>query len=193
MGKLLLTGAVLLLGGSAALVSASTGQGSRQLPKGTASNHAVQPQPPADSCNARGSGELALPDTSCTPGAISPAVKQSNIHSTICRSGYSKSVRPSESITEREKQASMAAYGDTDSARHYEYDHLVSLELGGATNDARNLWPEPGGSPNVKDRIENRLHRLVCAGSVTLSSAQSQIAHDWAKAYRRYLGPIPSS
>lgn len=151
----------------------------------------MQPQPPAGSCHARGSGALSLPDPSCTPGAVSPAVTQANLQSTICRSGYSESVRPPESITEREKYASMASYGDGGSARGYEYDHLVSLELGGATNDPRNLWPEPGASPNIKDRIEDRLHELVCDGTLPLASAQSQIARNWLAAYRRYIGPIP--
>ncbi len=151
----------------------------------------MQPQRPAGSCHASGSGELSLPDARCTPGAISPNVTQANIQSTICHSGYSESVRPSESITEPEKFASMAAYGDAGSARGYEYDHLVSLELGGATNDPRNLWPEPGASPNTKDSIEDRLHALVCDGTVTLASAQTEIAHNWLAAYRRYIGPIP--
>ena len=51
----------------------------------------------------------------------------------------------------------MAAYGDTGSLGDYEYDHFVPLELGGATNDPRNLWPEPGASPNPKDTVENDL------------------------------------
>ena len=71
---------------------------------------------------------------------------------------------------------------------NYEYDHLVSLELGGAPNDARNLWPEPGGSPNVKDPLENRLHALVCDGTITLAAAQRAIAVDWVAAYHRYIG-----
>jgi hypothetical protein len=194
MRKLLLIAAIALLVGSAAAVAAGSGpqRDARRLPSSRASNHKVQVQPPPGTCRARGTGELALPDRSCTPGAISPAVKQANIQRTICHSGYSQSVRPPESITRREKLASMAAYGDTDSSRNYEYDHLVSLELGGATNAAKNLWPEPGASPNVKDRLEDRLHKLVCDGSVTLSSAQSQVARDWRSAYRRYLGPIPS-
>ena len=70
----------------------------------------------------------------------------------------------------------MAAYGDRGSAHDYEYDHLVSLELGGADNDARNLWPEPGASPNPKDAIENALHRMVCDGQVRLAEAQRIIA-----------------
>ena len=107
-----------------------------------------------------------MPDPRCTPGALNPAVTQATINQTICVSGYTKTIRPAESITEAEKRASMAAYGDTDSMSGFEYDHLVSLELGGAANDMRNLWPEPGASPNPKDSVEDELHRLVCSGQI---------------------------
>ena len=145
----------------------------------SASGSVVQPQPALGSCHAKGSGLYSEPDQACTPGAINPAVTQATIDQTICVSGWTATVRPSESITEPEKQASMAAYGDGGSMHDYEYDHLVSLELGGAVNDARNLWPEPGGSPNPKDRVENALHRMVCDGQIQLAQAQRIIATDW--------------
>jgi len=157
------------------------------LVRSRVSAHHVQPQPPAGSCHARGHGLYSLPDPRCTPGAIDPAVTQSNLFSTICRSGYSQSVRPPESVTEAEKRGSLAAYGDDRPLHDYEYDHLVSLELGGARNDPRNLWPEPGASPNPKDSIEDRLHARVCDGAIKLAAAQLAIARNWITAYHRYL------
>ena len=159
------------------------------LARSTASSHVVQPQPRAGSCHASATGLLALPDARCTPGAVAPAVTQANIGRTICRAGYSESVRPSESVTEREKRASLSAYGDHKPLHAYEYDHLVSLELGGAPNDARNLWPEPGASPNSKDMLENRLHRRVCDHQMTLAAAQLAIARNWVAAYHRFVAP----
>lgn len=150
--------AVLAAAAAAAVVPAAGPIRSR------ASAHVIQRQPPAGSCHARGHGAFTLPDPRCTPGAIDPAVTQADLSTTICRSGYSESVRPPESITEAEKRVSLRSYGEHGSLHAYEYDHLVSLELGGARNDARNLWPEPGGSPNLKDALENRLHARVCAG-----------------------------
>jgi hypothetical protein len=150
--------------------------------------YAVQPQPPPGSCHARGRGEFSLPDRHCTPGRTDPRVTQADIGSTICRRGYTRTVRPPESVTEPEKLASMRAYGDRGSPHDYEYDHLISLELGGAPNDAHNLWPEPGGTPNPKDRLENRLRRDVCRGRLSLRAAQRQIAGDWVAAYRHLLG-----
>jgi hypothetical protein len=153
-----------------------------------ASATVIQAQPPAGACQAQGHGAFSLPDPRCTPGALSPAVTQASISSTICRSGYTETVRPSESITEPEKEASLRSYGDAGPLHIYEYDHLVPLELGGATNDPRNLWPEPGASPNAKDELENRLRELVCSGQMTLSVAQRAIARDWVTLYRRLMG-----
>ena len=139
----------------------------------------MQPQPAPGSCHPKGSGPYSEPDPKCTPGALNPAVTQNTINQTICMSGWTKTVRPSTSVTEPEKLASMAAYGARGSPGNYEYDHLVSLELGGAVNDPRNLWPEPEGSPNPKDGVENALHRMVCDGEMSLMEAQHIIATAW--------------
>lgn len=105
---------------------------------------------------------------------------QGSIEQTICVSGWTATVRPPDSITEPEKLASMAAYGDAGSTSDYEYDHLVPLELGGALNDPRNLWPEPGGSPNPKDSVESALREMVCDGELPLARAQRIVASNWA-------------
>jgi hypothetical protein len=73
----------------------------------------------------------------------------------------------------------MSAYGDHRSPGYYEYDHFVPLELGGATNDRRNLWPEPGASPNPKDGVEDELKQKVCDGVMTLVNAQRAIVANW--------------
>lgn len=152
-----------------------------------ASSHVKQPQPRAGACHARGRGLFSLPDPHCTPGAIDPAVTPSDIGRTICRTGYTQTVRPPESVTEDEKRASLRAYGDRRPLHYYEYDHLVPLELGGARNSPRNLWPEPGASPNPKDELEYRLRTRVCDGEMKLAAAQLAIARDWVAAYRRYV------
>ncbi len=122
-----------------------------------------------------------LPDPNCTPGAIDPRVTQENIDSTICVSGYTKTVRPSVSVTEPQKLESMKAYGFTDSPSNYEFDHLIPLELGGAPDDMKNLWPEPHSSSFTKDAVENYLHAQVCSGNMKLETAQNLIASDWYK------------
>ena len=134
-------------------------------------------------------GQGPLPDPVCTPGATNPAVAPSTISSTICASGWTSTVRPPLSVTEPQKYRSMAAYGDAGSAGDYEYDHLIPLELGGATDDAGNLWPQPHAGPwssLAKDALENKLRELVCAGQLALAAAQRAIASDWIAAYQRY-------
>jgi hypothetical protein len=131
-------------------------------------------------CRARAGG--LLPDPSCTPGVASSFVTQDNIGGTICLRGYTKTVRPRASYTSALKntQIKQNGYADTKPA-DYEEDHLISLELGGAPSDPRNLWPERGASPNPKDRVENRLHAEVCARQITLADAQNIISTDWRK------------
>jgi hypothetical protein len=176
------TGLLLLAGAGFAARSPSG------LPYSTASDNVVQAQPRAGSCHAIGSGRYSRPDPRCTPGALNPLVRQATIGSTICKSGWTSRVRPPESITEPEKFASMRAYGARGSASDYEYDHFVPLELGGATNDPRNLWPEPGASPNPKDTVEDELNRAVCEQRMTLAQAQHAIASNWV-ALARKLAP----
>jgi hypothetical protein len=75
--------------------------------------------------------------------------------------------------------------------RRCEIDHLISRELGGA-DAIENLWPEPFGTQpwNAvrKDRLENRLHKDVCNGTITLEDAQREIRTDWRIPYARYFG-----
>lgn len=145
------------------------------------------------SCHVRGS-EGTLPDPRCTPGAINPAVTQSDIGSTICRAGWTRTVRPPEAYTEALKRRQMAAYADGRPIWDYEEDHLVPLELGGAPSDPRNLWPEYGASPNPKDRVEGAARRAVCAHRLTLAAAQDAIATNWVTLGERLgvIGPAKS-
>jgi hypothetical protein len=89
------------------------------------------------------------------------------------------------------KLAVYTAYHLAPDASRYEIDHLIPLELGGADVVA-NLWPQsyetPRGSAGEKDRLENFLHRQVCAGKMPLRQAQAEIATDWLAAYQKYFG-----
>ena len=127
-----------------------------------------------------------LPDRRCSPGAIDPAVRQDDIQSTICVSGYTSRAR---NVPTSEKNAVYREYGITHHAPNsYEVDHIVSLELGGSNNIA-NLYPEPYANPNgarVKDKLENHLHAAVCSGQVSLTEAQRAIAANWLHASTTY-------
>jgi hypothetical protein len=155
----------------------------------------VQPQPAPGSCHyvvVNASAGDYLPDPHCTPGATNPRVTQADLASTICKSGYTASIRPPAGITGREKKASEASYGFKGKASTTEYDHLISLELGGDPNSPLNLWPEPNktraaGVNNPKDAVEDKLKSLVCNAVhkkpyLPLVKAQYLIATNWATA-----------
>ncbi|WP_297540669.1 hypothetical protein [Amycolatopsis sp.] len=134
---------------------------------------------------------LPLPDPACTPGATNPDVTQATIGSTICVSGWTATVRPPTSYTNKLKTQGIADYGYTDtSLSSYEEDHFLPLEVGGSPKDPKNLWPEPhSGTKNAysKDSVENAVKKAVCAGTATLSAAQHALLTDWTTA-RAVLG-----
>ncbi|MCO5399736.1 hypothetical protein [Ralstonia soli] len=139
--------------------------------------------------------ERARPNPRLTPGAVDPRVTQANIRETICTRGYTKTVRPPQQFTNGLKVRQVRLYGyDDKRLRDYEEDHLVALEIGGSPDSARNLWPQPrhvigNWGSLAKDKLENRLHSLVCRREIPLVQAQREMAHDWIAAYKRYLGP----
>lgn len=115
-----------------------------------------------------------------TPGALNPDVTQANIRSTICVTGWTATIRPPADYTDALKLKQMREYGETGSPSAYEEDHLISLELGGAPRDPRNLWPEPRPRADEVDRIENDLNAKVCSGALSLADAQrkeSELKH----------------
>jgi len=136
---------------------------------------------------------VGLPRGDLTPGAINPAATQANLAQTVCKPGWAATVRPPSAYTSALKVTQIVQYGYKDkNPSHYEEDHLVPLELGGAPRDHRNLWPEPNavtlpdgtsiGGPD-KDDLEDYLHAKVCDGSMTLQQAQLAIARDWIAAW----------
>lgn len=138
-------------------------------------------------------GGPALPDRTRTPGATNPAVTQENIHETICVPGWTKTVRPPSSYTNKLKREQIKAWHLRDrKPGHYEEDHLVPLSSGGHPTDPRNLWPQSYAvrcGARIKDTLELHLQRQVCAGEITLDEAQEAIATDWIAAYRKYVHP----
>ena len=107
-----------------------------------------------------------------TPGVINPAVTQATLRRTVCRKGWTRTVRPPTSYTNALKLAQMRARGLRGPPSAYQEDHLISLELGGNPTDPRNLWPEPYPRAAEVDRIENQLNARLCGGELSLDQAQ---------------------
>jgi hypothetical protein len=138
-------------------------------------------------------GDLTLPDPKVTPGVATDLTAKQ-----ICRKKWGADARHVSAAMKRQVFENYGLSGNDDEAcepdahgRRCEVDHLISRELGGA-DDIKNLWPQPYGTQpwNAvrKDRVENRLHKEVCAGRISLERAQREIADDYRVSYRRYFG-----
>lgn len=115
---------------------------------------------------------LAVPDRVLTPGLIQPLTLE-----TVCSTKWGLDVRH---VSEHDRRQAFANYRlRWDRRDRYVVDHLVPRELAGA-DDIRNLWPQLKRQAKVKDREENRLHRAVCAGLVTLGDAQDAM-RQWGR------------
>src|SRR5580693_1478746 len=128
-----------------------------------------------------------VPDPKLTPGDAFEVTAQD-----ICVPGYARKVRdvPAEMKRQVYREYGITSHGPGD----YEIDHLISLELGGS-NSIKILWSESHRtSPwnaQVKDRLEDKLHELVCSGQLDLKTAQQAIASNWIEAYKKYVSPNP--
>jgi hypothetical protein len=121
-------------------------------------------------------------------GMTDPRVTQANIQATICRRGYTRTVRPPREVTDAIKHQLVA--GVRGNMWEYELDHVVPLDLGGAPLDRRNFALQPrAGACNAhqKAALERLLSIMVCAGDLTLNGAQHEIATDWRAAYKKWI------
>ncbi len=121
-------------------------------------------------------------DITCTPGATNPDVTPDTLANTICTPNWTATVRPPTAVTDALKTQQMADYHQAGPAADFEEDHLIALSAGGAPRDPSNLWPQPRSgtrSAAVKDAEENRVHRDICAGRLTLHDGQAQLLADW--------------
>jgi hypothetical protein len=123
-----------------------------------------------------------LPDRRCSPGAYNSGLSQALLCSPSFRPG------PLARIPEPLKRAVEAEYGlpPNPPGHPIVIDQIVPAQLGGAT-DIANLFPEPTrGQANAasKNKLETRLHQLVCSGRFTLTAARTAIALNWTLLYR---------
>ena len=140
----------------------------------------------AFSCTAYGAD---LPDPVKTPGKADPTLTKER----LCAKGFStKTVRH---VTPQTRVAAFGGYGivcknrNPTCAKEFELDHLISLEIGGS-NDVHNLWPQAYAGDwgaKIKDKLENKLHVLMCAGTINLEDAQQGISTDWISLYKKWM------
>jgi len=134
-----------------------------------------------------------FPDLNLTPGVSRPGLTKPK----ICSIKWGRDERH---VPQSMKNEVFARYGFTGNndpkcvpkgKRRCEIDHLISRELGGA-DVIENLWPQPYGTTpwnaGLKDKLENRLNREMCAGHITLKEARDMLVNDWRVAYKKYYG-----
>ena len=138
-------------------------------------------------------GALSVADPALTPGVVRPLTVEQ-----ICATRWGRDERAVTAAMKRETFRRYGLTGRTDprcSPQRCEVDHRIGREIGGA-DVLENLAPQPYGGPwnaHDKDRLENRLHVLVCAGSMTLPAAQDALRSDWTGAYVLVFGAVPKS
>jgi hypothetical protein len=128
------------------------------------------------------------PDPKLTPGATFDVTLQD-----ISSAGYSKKVRH---VTSEVKREVFAEYGITE---HHpgEYEVITLFHFQSVARIPSRIFGrsrmERSGMLGVKDRLEDRLHALVVHRKLDLKTAQQEIATDWIAAYKKYVGPTPTS
>lgn len=92
-------------------------------------------------------------------------INQENIGETICRKGYTKTVRPSTVYTNGVKMKLLREAGLVEAdASLYELDHIVPLALGGHPRKLSNLMLQPWEGKQgakQKDRLERKMQNMV--------------------------------
>lgn len=187
----ILAAALLTALAAAGCTSATIAQPPASHPAGTStpSSPAATSSPSAAPGSAPAAAALAAPPTrwgSRPPRVVTPGAA-GTVLAAICPTVNAalEAGRPSAAV----KDAVYAEYGIPAGQQYlYRIDHLVPLELDGG-NSIRNLWPQLLRASRAKDRLENTLHSMVCAGQITLASAQHAIRTNWAAAYRLYVIP----
>jgi hypothetical protein len=124
-----------------------------------------------------------LPNPAFTPGST----RQASL-TDLCATDDEEVVR---SVPRPIEQEVLEEYGIQHMpATDFEVDYLIAPGLGGS-DDVKNLWPEPHSNTlwnsYVKDRLEDRLHRMVCEKKIPLEQAQRDIASNWIAAYKKYF------
>lgn len=146
------------------------------------SRHITYPEElPPGRCLVGGTPPKQYPLWLCVPGVVTSGVNESNYRTTACDPRYARHMRPPAAEI-REAIRRVRGEFRLGPTAHWRLDWLVPVSLGGA-NDLRNLWPVPTPeTATLKKKVDGDVLRAVCAGTVSLTAAQSAMAGDWVYA-----------
>lgn len=132
---------------------------------------------------------------------LNPDVTPATIHSTVCVSGWTSTIRPPASYTDQLKVQQLAAFA----AKHpgdpqwnvpgTEEDHRLPLDLGGDPRDPMNLSPEVHRTSTVKDRDESGLGGsggAFCAAGLSPDDAWQILQAKRETLISKWLGSWPA-
>lgn len=133
---------------------------------------------------------IALPDSKLTPGVADKKLTKEVICSDSFKTGDYRDVPESEKNKVYESYNVKPHSGYCSGREGCEVDHLIPLYVGGS-NNIKNLWPQPyvgTWNAHMKDKLEMKLHKMVCNNEISLKQAQEDISSDWTEAYKKYIG-----
>jgi hypothetical protein len=125
----------------------------------------------------------ALPNHRLTPGAHFAVGKAK-----ICKTGYAARVRDRPREPEGQGVRSLPPEARLVRVRGRPSRLARARRLQRADEPLARALLRPLGRAHTKDRLEGKLHDLVCAGKLSLGAAQRQEAANWINAYKRYVG-----
>lgn len=146
------------------------------------SRHITYPEElPPGGCSVEGMSPDQYPIWLCVPGVITSGVNESNYPKTGCDPHYERRIRPPAPEIAKAMGQIRKEFRLNPGAR-WRLDWLIPLSLGGA-NDLRNLWPAPTPETAArKKEVDKDVLAAVCAGTVSLTAAQSAMAGSWINA-----------
>ena len=128
-----------------------------------------------------------------TPGATNPTITQATVASTICKPQYVDKIKSQ--ISKKTSSEVFAEYAIAKKKRSdYAIDQLVPRDLGG-TNAPTNLWPIPlkgTATPRRKAVVDAAVHKSMCAGFISLPTAQALFNASWPSVDTDLITPDPA-
>jgi len=129
-----------------------------------------------------------VPDLKITPGEVRPNCTIEDICPHLKFSRPSMSSKMRSQIYNEYEMGKYCSQKFPSGSSICEVDHLVAIELCGATT-VDNLWPQSYVQvmgAHTKDRLENKLHSMVCKGEISLEEAQQDLRY-WLESYKEYV------
>ncbi len=120
-----------------------------------------------------------MPDPALTPGIVA-STDIAEVCGYVGELSYTVRHRLDRDTRAALKVHTLAKYGlGRNVTKLYEDDDRGPVCLGFDNADPRNHWPQPWPEARIKDHLEWRVCRDVCAGRMTLQDGQAIFLGDW--------------